>query len=128
MIRKLLVKIEGEVYEVNLIGQNHGIFLFTINGKKVEAEVLPVKPSLPEPDTQDKPDGIERAPFVGVVGKIFVKDGDTVQRGQILLTIEAMKMENAIRAKKDGIVQSVKVCQGQKVDRGEELVFINYSD
>ncbi|MDO4754640.1 MAG: biotin/lipoyl-containing protein, partial [Bacillota bacterium] len=56
--------------------------------------------------------------------KVMVKAGDSVKKGQVLLILEAMKMENEIVAPKDGVVQSVSVNEGNTVDTGASLVVI----
>lgn len=63
-----------------------------------------------------------RAIMPGRVSRIDVAPGDAVRRGQGLLILEAMKMENEIVAPRDGIVADVLVSAGQAVDNGDELV------
>jgi biotin carboxyl carrier protein len=58
----------------------------------------------------------------GKVLKILCKPGETIEPGQPLLIIEAMKMENEIRAKHGGVVAEIPVQTGQKVETGEVLV------
>ena len=65
-----------------------------------------------------------RSPLPGVILDIFCKAGDNVKKGQNILILEAMKMENAIIAEKDGVVKEVKVNKGDSVLEGTELVVI----
>ncbi len=65
-----------------------------------------------------------RAQIPGGVIRLWVADGDQVEEGQPLLAIEAMKMENEIRAPRAGRVDSTLVGEGQLVERGEELLNI----
>lgn len=58
----------------------------------------------------------------GKVLKILCKTGDKIEAGQPILIIEAMKMENEIRAKHAGVVEEIPVQPGQKVETGEVLV------
>ena len=53
-----------------------------------------------------------------------VTPGDTVAAGQRLLAVEAMKMENELRAPRDGVVERVEVGVGQTVELGDSLVVI----
>ena len=62
------------------------------------------------------------APMPGRVRRIFAVPGETVARGAVLLAIEAMKMEHAIRAPRDGVVKRVCVAEGALVEAGAELV------
>ena len=64
------------------------------------------------------------APMPGKLIRFFVQPGDEVKKGQHLATIEAMKMENTLRAEKDGEVESIKDLDenASMVERGELLV------
>ncbi len=62
------------------------------------------------------------APLPGSIIEIFVKPGDIVKKGDKLLMMEAMKMENHVLAEKDGTVESVKVSAGDNVLQGDVLI------
>lgn len=62
------------------------------------------------------------SPMPGRVRKILVRAGEAVDRGHVLLVLEAMKMEHAIRAPRDGVVSRLNVVEGQLVEAGMELV------
>lgn len=64
------------------------------------------------------------APMPGNILRIDVNQGDTVKEGQILVILEAMKMENEIVAPKDGTVAQVVTSKGAVVDTGSPLVII----
>ncbi len=64
------------------------------------------------------------APLPGTVKQIKVKPGDKVQRGDVVLTMEAMKMENNICAEGAGTVKTVHVHTNQQVNQGDALVDI----
>lgn len=64
------------------------------------------------------------APMPGNILRVEVKQGDTVKSGQILVILEAMKMENEIVAPKDGTVAQVVTSKGAVVDTGSPLVII----
>jgi biotin carboxyl carrier protein len=70
-------------------------------------------------------DGRLKAPIPGLITAVRVNVGDTVQSGQPILVLEAMKMENEIRAPKEGRVSAVHIVPGQTVARNELLVEIN---
>ncbi len=65
-----------------------------------------------------------RAIIPGRVVSVAVTAGDAVTAGQRLLAVEAMKMENELRAPRDGIVERVEVSVGQTVELGDSLVVI----
>jgi len=64
------------------------------------------------------------APMPGTIVEINVQVGSQVKAGQQVVGLEAMKMKNAIRANKDGVISSVEVTLNQKVSYGDVLVRI----
>jgi len=65
-----------------------------------------------------------QAQIAGRVVSIKVKIGDTVAKGDILLILEAMKMENEIKSPGDGIVKDLPVAEGARVAEGDTLAVI----
>ncbi|MFZ9519357.1 MAG: biotin/lipoyl-containing protein [Silvanigrellaceae bacterium] len=65
--------------------------------------------------------GDQKSPLTGKVLSILVKDGQLVNEGDVLLTIEAMKMENRIQAECPGVIQNIKVQSGASVSVGDTL-------
>ena len=68
--------------------------------------------------------GSVAVPMQGTIVKVLVSPGDTVQSGQTLCILEAMKMENAIAAERDGVVKEVRVSAGDSVGAGDLVVVI----
>ncbi len=64
------------------------------------------------------------APLPGNIMNFYVKEGDSVSKGDKLLMYEAMKMENLITAEKDGVIKSIKVQPGDNVLQGDVLLEI----
>ena len=62
------------------------------------------------------------APLPGTVIEIFVKPGDQIESGQVVLVIEAMKMKNSIRSTREGMVSAVLVSAGQTVTHKQPLL------
>jgi biotin carboxyl carrier protein len=71
----------------------------------------------------DGPDHLV-AVMPGKVVRILTQVGDIVRQRQALVVIEAMKMENELRAARDGIVKDVRVREGQSVEAGAVLVVV----
>lgn len=65
-----------------------------------------------------------KSPMPGTILSINVTKGDKVSKGQVLLVLEAMKMENEIISPRDGVVESVNVNKGENVESGSTLVVI----
>ena len=63
-----------------------------------------------------------RAPMPGLIIQLKVKNGDQVKAGDTLLILEAMKMENIIKAPGDATVKSVKVTMGEGVEKNQVLI------
>lgn len=67
-------------------------------------------------------EGSLSAPMPGKVVKIFVKSEDAVKKGDVLMILEAMKMEHKIVATKEGKVKTLRFKEGDRVSQGEDLV------
>jgi len=65
-----------------------------------------------------------KAPMPGLILDVLVQLGDTVKEGDYLLVLEAMKMENTLTALGDGVVKSVLVIKGEKVEKNQLLIEI----
>lgn len=137
-------KINGNVYKVGIGDIENGIASIEVNGTpyKVELEqketVKTVKLPKTEPSAKSaasapqvaKPTVVSsgtyavKAPLPGVVLSITVKVGDVVKASDTVLILEAMKMENAIHAGRDGKVASINVNQGDSVLEGAALITI----
>lgn len=66
-----------------------------------------------------------KAPMPGLILDVLVQVGDTVKEGDYLLVLEAMKMENTLTALGDGVVKSVSVIKGEKVEKNQLLIEID---
>ena len=110
-----------------------GEVLMTIGGVAVAAPVAQPAPvqaapvqAAPVAQPQVTVTGSEeiKAPMPGLVLRINAKVGDTVKKDQVVMVMEAMKMENEIYAPCDGVVSSIPVSQGQQLQSGEVLMTI----
>ena len=63
-----------------------------------------------------------KAPMSGVVLDIMVNDGSTVAEGDSVLILEAMKMENIIRAERDATIKNILISKGASVDKNQVLI------
>lgn len=65
-----------------------------------------------------------KAPMPGLVAHVLVAEGDAVERGQRVVVLEAMKMQNDLLAPRAGLIRAVKTAPGQAVNQGQPLVVI----
>ncbi len=111
-------------------------FNITVNGKTYEVDVEEIggvsapaaapKPAAPAAAPKAVPAGgnTVTSPMPGTILDIKVKEGDTVSSGQVLIILEAMKMENEIMAPADGTVTSIQVQKGASVNAGDVLIVL----
>jgi biotin carboxyl carrier protein len=68
--------------------------------------------------------GLVIAPLPGVVKSILVKEGDAVKEGDVVLVLEAMKMDNEISSRSNGTVKTIHVAVGDSVQEDQLLIDI----
>ncbi len=120
---KLTLIIENKPYQVFLDGESQ----LTINGETYSFEVIDeqvAKILKSAPDVGHKKEITVTAPMPGLVIDVEVNEGDIVKKGQGLLIIEAMKMQNEFRAPRDGVVKKILVQKGQTVNSKDGLIVI----
>jgi biotin carboxyl carrier protein len=104
--------------EVRIVFDQHEYTVPVMNSReRIESEILGSSASADEK-------GEIRSPMPGLILKIEVEKGDAVQSGQPLLIMEAMKMENEIRAQFNGEVKEILIKENQKVEKGDLLIRI----
>lgn len=128
---KYKVTLNGKTYEVEV---EHGkAVLLDEYEALAPAPAAPAEPvpatapaaASPAPAPASLADGeTVSAPMPGNIIRVDVKEGDKVTAGQILVILEAMKMENEIVAPKDGTVAQVVTSKGAVVETGSPLVVI----
>lgn len=87
------------------------------------SQILAVKPRFTRA-TSDKHPASYAAPMPGKVTSVLVEPGELVSKGQQLLTFEAMKMENTVKAHQAGTVAKVCVQVGEQISKGRPLIFV----
>ena len=138
--------INGNKYNVTIGDIEENIAHVEVNGTPytVEMEKAPAAPkkvvrpvvaaapaaaAAPEPAKVSRPAGGGgksgiKSPLPGVILQIKVNVGDEVKRGQVLMVLEAMKMENNILSDKDGKVAAINVSKGDSILEGTDLIVI----
>ena len=107
------------------------IYRVKVNGKLYEVEleaVSEVKDSIVAPNDNPAPvsDGAQSilAPIAGKVVDIKVNVGDTVKKGDVVLIVEAMKLENEVVSAFNGTVKEIKVSKGAAVNNKDILIVL----
>jgi len=137
---KYKIKIHGAEYEVQIHKVDGNMAQLTVNDVDFEVEIerLAVNPTRmsDEPVKTIKPETAAvkpvsnqpvyelKSPLPGTILDICVKEGDKVKENQILLILEAMKMENNIQAGRKGVVEKIFRNKGDAVMEGDVLLII----
>ncbi|MBE6918138.1 MAG: biotin/lipoyl-binding protein [Ruminococcaceae bacterium] len=118
-MKKYRVNVNGTVYEVEL-EEITGAAAAPVAAAPAAPASAPAAPAPAAPAGGEK----VTAPMPGNILSVNVAAGDTVKRGQVLLILEAMKMENEIMAPCDGVIASVNTSKGSAVESGALLCVI----
>lgn len=103
--KKAIIKINGNIYTLNVEDQYDQLLKQLGMDSLAVSKILQIK-----------------APMPGLVLSVLVTQGDEVKKGDNLLVLEAMKMENMIKSPTDGIIKKIEIKQGNKVEKNELLI------
>lgn len=129
MKRTVRLRCRGRVYSIELDGSEpvprRATVVPSAGGAWVSLDghcefFEPVRGTVPLPPRASDPD--VRAPMTGRIVTVKVKAGDSVKTGDVLVTLEAMKMEYRLAAPSAGTVAVVKCSEGDRVEIGNLLV------
>lgn len=136
-MKKFKFTIKGNDYDVKIHDIEEKVAHIEVNGSVYDVEIhqevkqsktprlvrMPVATKPGEGTITKKAAGIKvEAPLPGNIFKILVNVGDEVKKGDNLLIMEAMKMENNVLAEKDGVIKAIKVNIGDAVLQGDVLI------
>lgn len=113
-------------FNITVNGKAYDVAVEEVGAGSAPAAAAPVQAAAPAPASAAAPAGgtAVKAPMPGNILDVKVNAGDTVSEGQVLMVLEAMKMENDIVAPKAGTVASVNVKKGDSVNRDDLLASI----
>jgi len=126
MTEKRKVIVDGQEFEVEVEVEN-GKWLATVEGRTFEIEIPDSGPVVKKRRTaggKKKKSGTVSANIPGKIVTIEVSEGQEVTEGQVILILEAMKMQNEIQAPVNGKVVSVNCEEGQSIEANVPLVVI----
>lgn len=107
------IKVNGKVYQVELESVEQ-------SDQHIIHDKIIANPSVSAGETVN-------SPMQGTIQKVFIKPGQVVKKGDSLLVLEAMKLENDITAEKDFTVKSILVNIGETVNHDQPLIEVIYS-
>lgn len=112
-------------YNVNVNGTNYEVVIEEVNGADIAASA-PAAPTAPTAPAAPAAAGGESvtSPMPGNILAVNVTAGQAVKKGDVLMVLEAMKMENEIMSPADGTVSAVNVSKGASVETGTVLCTI----
>lgn len=113
--RPIIARVDGQIFEVHPTGEAKPEF------QKEQREFEPATVAKQQTGSSAGANELT-APLPGTVIEVFVKPGDHIESGQVILVIEAMKMKNSIRSTRAGNVTEVLVNAGQTVAHKQTLV------
>ncbi len=129
-MRKFIINVNGNSYEVEV--EEVGGVSAPVSRPAQAAAPAQAAPAAPKaaPAAAPAPTAsagqeIVESPMPGNIWKILVKEGQEVKSGDVLLILEAMKMENEILAPRDGKVASITTSEGSAVNTGDKLVIMD---
>lgn len=111
-------------FRVNVNGNEYDITVEEIDASAAKSAPAPKAAPKAAPATAPAGGEAVKSPMPGTILKVNVTNGASVKKGDVLMILEAMKMENEIMATCDGKVTSVAVAQGASVESGAVLCTI----
>ena len=130
-MKKYIINVNGKSYEVEVDEVKGGSVQGVTPVAPAPVAPAPAPAAAPAPKAAPAPaapkaapgtGGSVTSPMPGNIWKVLVKPGDSVKSGDVLIILEAMKMENEIFASADAVVASVEVKEGDSVGSGDLLV------
>lgn len=139
-ISNFQVTIAEETYHIELVDKFDENLIITVDGHRQQATALEAKPDewwihthqgtfilnwispFPKVNTQQISEGSLRAPMTGQIVQVHIEEGQAVQQGDLLMILEAMKMEHQIVAPSDGTIASIFFTTGDSVQQDTVLL------
>lgn len=125
-VRRFRITVNGKVYEVQAeeLTTEEAASAPATKSSPAPAKPVPAKASVPAKPAASDGTAID-APLPGLVLDVKVVEGQAVEAGQVLVILEAMKMENEIVAPEAGNIAAVRVAKGDSVSAGDVLVVLH---
>lgn len=125
----LILRLNGNNYYFTVTeDEEEGYLEINLNSRvykiipKSELDLMLEKLSVNSGEVRDKKEIV--SPMPGIISKLNVTEGQKVSKGDVFLVLEAMKMENEIKAKKDCVIKKVNVSEKKSVEKNELLLLL----
>jgi len=122
----LYVRFQGKNYATRILKSENGSFVVEVDGVPISLRVLTERDRLLAKMGHGMGSGSQKSdlksPMPGMVLKILVKAGDSVAKGDPLLILESMKMENVLKSAQNGIISEVAAKEGSSVEKNQLLL------
>ncbi len=117
--------IDGKSYEIS-INRNNGDYTVYLFDSTFNMQLYDPMKKMLLSGAEKNAAGVQKvvSPMPGRVISVLVSEGDAVEKGQGVVVVEAMKMENELKSTKDGVVDKIAVSEGDTVDSKQLLVSI----
>lgn len=123
-----LLKVKDHFFKINFLENKEEKYILSVNGKKfISSSKSPLQERAEELIAKQNSDNVTKvlkAPMPGMVLEVNIKEGDQVNEGDDLLTLEAMKMENSIKSPLSGIVKEIFIKKNSPVQKDAKLLSI----
>lgn len=123
---RYLMLANNKVHNVDVTSLNNDVYQLKIDGQEIKAELFSFQKKILKELGLDSSmeDNINElvSPMPGAIIEIICKSGDEVAKGDPLLILEAMKMENVIKSPTSGTIQNINVDVGQSVEKNQSLI------
>ncbi len=121
---KYIVRLNSKIYEVD-VDESDAVLTSVSDVRSTETAPAAAQSTAQATSAEPTGDGVKViSPMPGNILKVNVKVGDPVKRGQVIMILEAMKMENEIVAPRDGVIKQLLVAQGSTVETDAVLALI----
>jgi biotin carboxyl carrier protein len=123
-----LLKLDNKIYEISTDQIDHERFMISIDGKNFETlirtSLQEEAVKLIELNATNSHKFEVKAPMPGIILKVKRQTGEEVIKGDSVIILEAMKMENDLKAHVSGIIKNINVIEGMVVEKGYTLFTI----
>ncbi|MDT8323278.1 MAG: biotin/lipoyl-containing protein [Bacteroidota bacterium] len=126
-----LLRFDNRSFETTArsIDREAGRFHVTVNGRSATVDIEDERTALMRAYQSDKATQLQsalvRSPMPGKITRVMVREGELIEAGQGVVILEAMKMENEIKAPSAGIVKAIRIQEADAVEKNAVLIEIS---